>query len=60
MKEREELYTIKMKLLSGIISYDDAKIQAQPFIDLLNKKGKEIAKKHSRRFVETTFSSQMR
>ena len=60
MEERKALYEIKMKLLAGLITYDEAKTQSQPFIDSLNKKGKEIAKKHSRRFVETSFSSQMR
>lgn len=60
MEERKALYEIKMKLVSGLISYEEAKIQAMPFIDSLNKKGKDIAKKYGRRFVNTTFSQQMR
>jgi hypothetical protein len=60
MEERKALYEIKMKLLSGIFSYDEAKIRAAPYIDSLNKKGSAIAKKYGRRFVKTTFSSQMR
>lgn len=60
MEERKALYEIKMELLAGLITYDEAKIQAKPFIDTLNEKGKTIAKKHGRRFVETTFSQQMR
>jgi hypothetical protein len=58
--ERKKLYEIKMKLLAGLISFDEAKTQAMPFIDSLNKKGRTIARKYNRRFVETTFSSQMR
>lgn len=60
MEERKALYEIKMKLLSGLITYDEAKAQAKPFINALNEKGRQIAKKHGRRFVETTFSQQMR
>lgn len=60
MDERKKLYEIKMKLISGIISYDEAKKMALPFIDSLNAKGREIAKKHGRRYVNTTFSQQMR
>lgn len=60
MNERETLYQIKMKLLAGLITYDEAKTQAQPFIDSLNEKCKAIAKKHGRRFIATNFSSQMR
>lgn len=60
MQEIEKLYEIKMKLLAGIIDYDLAKKEAQPYIDRLNEKGKEIAKKHNRRYVNTNFSMQMR
>ena len=60
MEERKKLYEIKMKLLSGLLSYDEAKTQAAPYIDSLNEKGAAIAKKHGRRFVKTTFSIQMR
>ena len=60
MEDRKKLYEIKMKLLSGIISYDEAKVQAQPYIDNLNTKGRDIAKKHGRKYVNTTFSNQMR
>lgn len=60
MKARENLYRIKMLLLSGQIDYEQAKIEARPYVDEINSKGQEIAKKHGRRFVETTFSQQMR
>jgi hypothetical protein len=60
MEERKALYEIKMKLLSGLITYDEAKAQAKPFINALNERCKQMAKKHGRRFVETTFSQQIR
>ena len=60
MEERKNIYEINMKLLSGIINYEEAKILATPFINKLNEKCKVIAKKHGKRYVETTFSQQMR
>jgi hypothetical protein len=60
MDARVALYEIKMKLLSGIISYEEAKKQSIPFIEELNIMGKNIAKKYGRKFLPTTFSQQMR
>lgn len=60
MTARENLYRIKMLLVTGNITYEQAKEEAKPFIDELNEKGQEIAKKYGRKFVKTTFSQQMR
>ena len=60
MEERKALYEIKMKLISGIISYDEAYTLAKPFIDALNIKGRNIAKKYGKTYRDTTFSIQMR
>ena len=58
--ERAKLHEIKMLLISGSITYENAEKIATPYINTLNEKGKEIAKKHGRSFVKTTFSAQMR
>ena len=42
----QELTNIDMWLKLGAIDYDKAKEMAQPHIDAINEKSKEIAKKH--------------
>ena len=58
--ELDALNGIKARLLAGELTYNEAKAKAQPFIDLLNDKGKRIAKKHKRRFAGFSFTSFMR
>lgn len=57
---RNAIQNIRFRMLKGLISYDEAKVEAQPIIDEMNKKGFEIAKKYGRRFKGFTFSSLMR
>jgi len=42
----QELANIDMWLKMGAIDFDRAKEMAKPHIDAINKKSKEIAKKH--------------
>jgi len=42
----QELANIDMWLKMGAIDFDKAKEMAKPHIDAINKKSKEIAKKH--------------
>ena len=42
----QELANIELWLKLGAIDYDKAKEMAQPYIDAINEKSKEIAKKH--------------
>ena len=60
MTDREKLFDIRGRLLVGIISYDEARIEANPIIERMNKKGRDIAKKHKKRFYGLTFSGLMR
>ena len=60
MNHRALLNDIKIKLQLGIIKYDEAKKEAEPIIEEMNKKGKEIAKKFKQRFKPFTFVSLMR
>lgn len=57
---RNALQEIRCKMLRGLISYDEAKAEAQPIIDEMNKKGREVAKKYKQKFKGFTFSSLMR
>lgn len=51
---------IKFQFMTGQITYYQAKEKAQPIIDEMNIKGKEIAKKYNQRFKPFTFSYLMR
>ena len=57
---REKLYGIRAKLVSGRITYDEAKAEAAPVIEAINLKAKEIAKKHGKRPQTVSFGAIMR
>lgn len=56
----EAIRTIRGKMLSGELTYDQAKAEAQPIIDSINEKTKEIAKKHNRKASKVSFAAIMR
>lgn len=60
MNNQTKLQQIKMSMTLGNITYDEAKIQAQPIIDEMNIRGAEIAKEHGRTFRKFTFTGIMR
>ena len=60
MNYRAELELIKYSFMTGQLTYHEAKEKAQPIIDEMNIKGKEIAKKYNQRFKPFTFSYLMR
>ena len=60
LKYKIKLDEINFLLIKGYISYEEAKQKAQPIIDEMNSKGKEIAKKYNQRFKPFTFSYLMR
>ena len=60
MNAREALFDIRGKLLAGILTYDQAKIAAAPYIESMNAQAKIIAKRHGKKFYSFTFSNMMR
>ena len=60
LQNREEIKEIKIALALGYISYDEAKIEAKPILDRINKKGKEIAKKYNKNYYPITFTEIIR
>lgn len=59
-KDIEILEAIKKQLKGGFLSYDEAKDFAQPVIDRMNEKAKEICKKNQMPFKAITFIGFMR
>lgn len=59
-QNRQDIEEIKIALACGFISYEEAKIEAKPILDKINKKGKEIAKKYGKKYYPITFTEIMR
>lgn len=57
---RNKIELIKMKMLYSSLTYEEAKAEAQPIIDEMNKRAKEIAHRHRRKHKNFTFSTLMR
>lgn len=57
---RNNLDKIRHSLASGSISYDEAKIKAQPIIEVMNNKAKEVAKQFGKKPIKFSFASLMR
>lgn len=57
---RDKITEIRNAMLSGLLSYDEAREKAQPIIDEMNKRGREIAAKYGKRFRGFSFASLMR
>lgn len=59
-KIRYQIHQIKSALDKGLITYEEAKEQAQPIIDIMNTEGKSIAKAHGMKYKPVSFISLMR
>lgn len=57
---KNKIDDIKRKLACGLVDYEQAKKEAQPIIDEMNRLGSEVAKKFGKKFVSFTFSKLMR
>jgi hypothetical protein len=45
---------------TGLMSYEDAKREALPLLQVVNARGKDIAKKYGKRFMPITFTGLVR
>ena len=59
-KAHNALQAIKLKYNGGKISQEEAKKLAQPYLDIVNEKAKEIADRYGRKFYPITFINYMR
>ena len=60
LQNKQDIEEIKKALALGYISYDEAKIEAEPILSRINKKGQEIAKKYDKPYYKITFSEIIR
>lgn len=56
----EQAEIAKMNYKRGQITRAEAKLEIQPYIDLFNKKSKEIAEKYNQRAKKISFSQYVR
>lgn len=57
---RDKIQSIRIKMLKGQISYDEAKKEARPVIDEINRLAAEIAKKYNKKPQKFNFTELMR
>ena len=55
-----KLRMIKVALQNDIISYENAKGQAEEYIEVLNEAGEKVAKEFGKKYKKITFASLMR
>jgi hypothetical protein len=56
MKYQEFFFDLRGKLLSGILSYDEARKAADPIINEMNEKAAQVAKKFNKRPIKFNFA----
>ena len=50
----------KIKFRSGVITYDEARVDIMPFIDVANDYSKKLAKKYNQRYKRISLQSYLR
>lgn len=57
---RAKMQDIRRRMLSAVITYEQAKAEAQPIIDEINARSAIIAKRHNQRPTKLSFAAIMR
>lgn len=57
---RQAIANIRRRMLGGVISYEQARAEAQPIIDGINAQAKIIAKRHGKKPQVLYFAAIMR
>jgi len=60
MEANQELAHIILRVSTGGLNYDDAKAMAKPYLDIINQRGAEIAKKHKKPYRKLDFGYLLR
>lgn len=56
--EKARYYAMLAK--GGVISYERGKALCAPYLEIVNKRGEQIAKKHKRRYDPITYTALLR
>jgi hypothetical protein len=59
-ENQAKIAEVKRRMLAKELTYEEAKLEAQPTIDRINAKAAEIAKKYNKRAKKLNFSEIMR
>lgn len=57
---RNEAETLRKMMYSGLITYAECRYRIQPFLDVLDIKGAEIAKKYGKKYYKINPSIYLR
>jgi hypothetical protein len=57
---REQIFDIKQRYLSRQITREQAKKEAAPIIERINKRGREVSKRWNKKYSPQTFIGLMR
>ena len=60
LRNRAEIADIKRRYCLGVISREQAKLEAEPIIKRINNTGQQIAKKHKVKYYPVDFINLMR
>lgn len=59
-KNRDTIEAIRHKMNSGAITYEEAQKEAQPVIDAMNKRAKELSDEYGMKYKPFSFKALMR
>ena len=60
MEAQQELRLTVLRVSTGGMSYDDGKAHAGPLLEVINERGKEIAKKYKKSYRPLTWGFALR
>jgi hypothetical protein len=60
MEAQQELRLVILRVSTGDLSYEDGKLKAKVFLDIINNRGKEIADKHKKSYRPLTWGFALR
>lgn len=59
-ESREQAETLRGMMRAGVLGYDECRFRIQPFLDVLDAKGAEIAKKYGKKYYKINICAYLR
>jgi hypothetical protein len=60
MEAQQELKHVVLRVSTGGVSYEDGKVMAEPFLQIINTRGEEISKKFKKSYRPMTWGFALR